>query len=236
MTSGTKRTRSSSVSVTPAPSAVRRRAAARPCRPARPAGRPAQLRGRARADARAGRGGDVDRVVGRVLGQPARAVADRERHVLHARRPRSRRRARGQLGVELDRVHTCRPAGPAARRGSPSRCRRRARVRSRASSSSSHMRATTSGWEIVWPAADRQRDVVPRLAARSRGTKRSRGTAATAASTRSSRMCRRSVRTSRSEAAVDIRPRSLPQRAARPAPARSRRVRCRRRVSPCCRP
>ena len=26
------------------------------------------------------------------------------------------------------------------------------------------MRATTSGWEIVWPGADRQRDVVPRLA------------------------------------------------------------------------
>ena len=85
-------------------------------------------RGRDRA---ARRRGDVDRLVRRVRGEAARAVADRQRHVL-ARRPRAGSRRPGGRATRAPRSSTRGGrAAPAPRRGSRSRCRRRARSRRR---------------------------------------------------------------------------------------------------------
>src|SRR3954470_15815426 len=50
-------------------------------------------------------GGDVDRVVGRVLGTPARAVADDQRDVGDARAGQRGRGGRAQLRMALDAPH-----------------------------------------------------------------------------------------------------------------------------------
>ena len=80
-TSGTKRTRSSRSASRRRRCGARPPGAARRPRPARRAGR----RERAARPVRAGStrcGGDVDRLVRRVVGESARAVADHQRHVL----------------------------------------------------------------------------------------------------------------------------------------------------------
>ena len=163
MTNGTKRTGSSSSRTTPgdAARATHEPLARRRRRRARRAGRPARAEPRARGGRLARRRrGDADRVERRLAraarasrrrrsasrsstpAAPSAAAAPRESSAWRSMRPD----VAGQL-----RQH--------ARRGSPSRCRPRARDRAPRSSSSSHMRATTSGWEIVWPHADRQRAV-----------------------------------------------------------------------------
>ena len=87
---------------------------------------------------------------GRALGQPARAVAHDQRHVLHARGGEVARRAARQARVALDRPHVPRQVrehgGVVARAGADVE-----HAVLRRGASSSLIRATTSGWEMVCP-------------------------------------------------------------------------------------
>ena len=145
------------------------------------------------------RRGDVDRVEGRVLGQPARAVADDAASRSRRPPPRGRARpARDSAGVALDAPHV---------RGEPGEQRG---VVARAGADVEHPLAAVELEQLAHARdherlgdrlarADRQRRRCPTPRRRSaRGTKRSRGTARIASSTRSSATCGRSCSSSRS--------------------------------------
>ena len=86
-----------------------------------------------RRDVVARGGGDVDRVERRRLRQPARAVADDQRDVVDLRpREVAPRPARTGSAWRSTRPDVRAERAPAARRGSPSRCRRRGCARGRA--------------------------------------------------------------------------------------------------------
>ena len=200
VTSGTKRTRSSSWRSMPAPS-VRRSRTSR-CSPSstgatsRPPG--ASCSSSACGMPAAGRRGDVDRVVGRVLGQPARAVADESVTFVDAGRREVRRRLARQRGVDARR--STRAAQPGEQRG----------VVARAGADVEHALAAAQLEQLAHARDDQRlgdrlarrrsaaaRCPTPRRAERA-GTNRSRGTARTASSTRSSATLARSRATSRS--------------------------------------
>ena len=100
--------------------------------------------------------------------------------------------------MQLDRVDLGGAAAPAARRGSPSPCRRRARARRRrARAARTSARRRAAGRSSGRSRSAAARSPTPRRAARS-GTNRSRGTSRTALRTRSSATLPRSSSTSRS--------------------------------------
>ena len=233
VTSGTKRTRSRPLRSRPFGRALDDEQAlvAGLDRHDQPARRSPSCSSSAVRDVVAGRGGDVDRVERRRLRQPAGAVADDHGDVVD-RRPRARLRCGllGQRGVALDAPDVRAEAAPASRRGSPSRCRRRGSARGRAAASSSHMRATTSGCEIVWPAPIGSGTLSHASAASASGTNRSRGTSRIASSTRSSRDVRAQLVDQPIAAAERLTPSRRRPRAPRRARARSHPARPRRRA------